>query len=577
MKRFFPYLHYLKSVRGTLALAVVAGLVFGVASGFSIPFFIEKVFRPAFSEAARTLTAGQIWLYASALPGVFLVRGIAGFFNSYLIAQCGARVLESIRIDFFRKLQVLPLSFFQDRAAGDLVSRGVADANQVQTVLTGVTNEIVKQPATLASALAALIYFSLQHRNLIFLLLCFAMIPVMLSLVRVVARNLLKRARQMQQEMGNVTARFSENLGALKEVRAFGLEEREVARFRAMTRLMLGFQLKVVKYTQVLSPALEFFAACGIGLAFVYAYRAAISGETFFALAGALYMSYEPIKKLGIINGELKKGTAALDRLEAILHAPVTITDPPQPIGVGRLRGEIVFDRVTFAYHADVPALCDVSISIPPGTVCALVGPSGAGKSTFANLVPRFYDATAGAVRIDGHDVRSMRLADLRRNIALVSQEPVLFNDTVYNNLLIGRPDASRTEVEAAAHNAFAHEFIETMPQSYNTMIGERGASLSGGQRQRLALARAFLRDAPILILDEATSALDSQSEDAVQQAFAKLVIGKTVLIISHRFSTIRAATMILVLDAGRVAASGNHASLYENNPLYRSLYDKQH
>jgi subfamily B ATP-binding cassette protein MsbA len=235
----------------------------------------------------------------------------------------------------------------------------------------------------------------------------------------------------------------------------------------------------------------------------------------------------------------------------------------------------VEFKDVTFAY-GDSPALSKVSARIPAGTVCALVGPSGAGKSTFANLVPRFYEAGAGAVTIDGLDVRSMKLADLRRNIALVSQEPVLFNDTIYNNLALGTAVASREEILAAARLAHAHEFIEQLPQGYDTMVGERGALLSGGQKQRIAIARAFLRHAPILILDEATSALDSDSEAAVQDALRHLVQGKTVLIIAHRFSTIRDASMILVFDKGEIVAQGDHASLYAGNALYKSLYDRQ-
>jgi subfamily B ATP-binding cassette protein MsbA len=253
----------------------------------------------------------------------------------------------------------------------------------------------------------------------------------------------------------------------------------------------------------------------------------------------------------------------------------LSITDPAQPATIGRLEGRIAFDDVTFAY-GETPALRNIGVAIPPGTVCALVGPSGAGKSTFVNLVPRFYETAAGSVTIDGIDVRAMRLADLRRNIALVSQEPVLFNDTIYNNLALGQPASSREEIIDAARQAHAHEFNEQLPQGYDTMVGERGALLSGGQKQRIAIARAFLRQAPILILDEATSALDSESEAAVQDALRKLVVGKTVLIIAHRFSTIRDATMILVFDQGRIVAQGNHASLYAGNPLYKSLYDRQ-
>jgi subfamily B ATP-binding cassette protein MsbA len=272
----------------------------------------------------------------------------------------------------------------------------------------------------------------------------------------------------------------------------------------------------------------------------------------------------------------MKRGQAAIDRLEVILNAPVTIRDPEQPVDVGRLRGDIAFEGIEFEYKPGKPVLWDVSTRIPAGTACALVGPSGAGKTTFINLVPRFYEAASGRITIDGIDIRSMRLADLRRNIAVVSQEPILFNDTIYNNLLLGRPGATRGEVEEAARDANAHDFISGLPLGYETIVGERGALVSGGQRQRLAIARAFLRNAPILILDEATSSLDSESEAAIQAALEKLLVGKTALIISHRFSTIRNASMILLFDSGRIVATGAHQALHSENSLYRSLYDRQ-
>jgi len=359
-------------------------------------------------------------------------------------------------------------------------------------------------------------------------------------------------------------------------VRAFGLEQREADRFAAGTHSLVTAQMKIAKYAQALTPAIEVLSAIGIAATLVFAFGSGVTLETFIAVVTALYMSYEPVKKIGALNNEIKRGTAALDRLEAVLHEPVTITDPAQPAAVGRLRGDIAFAGVTFAYDR-APVLRDVTVAIPAGTVCALVGPSGAGKTTFANLVPRFYEVGAGAVTIDRLDARAMRLADLRRNIAVVSQDPVLFNDTIYNNLLLGRLDAPRDDVMAAAIDAHADEFIRGFTHGYDTVVGERGALLSGGQKQRIALARAFLRNAPILILDEATSALDSESEAAIQDALRKLVVGKTVIIIAHRFSTIRDASLILVFDRGEIVARGNHASLYADNALYKSLYDRQH
>jgi ATP-binding cassette, subfamily B, bacterial MsbA len=335
-------------------------------------------------------------------------------------------------------------------------------------------------------------------------------------------------------------------------------------------------QMKVAKYALSLSPAIEFISAVGIAVTFVYSYRVHLELESFLAIVFALFSCYEPVKKLGAISNELKRGAASLDRIEDILDAPTVIDDPADPVQVGRLQGAIEFRNVSFAYTKDKSVLSNVSIKIPPGAVCALVGPSGAGKSTFANLVPRFYDTGSGSITIDGIDLRAMRTVDLRRNIAIVSQEPVLFNDSIYNNILIGRPDATREEVECAARDAFAHDFIQTLPDGYQTIVGERGGQLSGGQRQRIALARAFLRQAPILILDEATSALDSESEAFIQRALAKLMRNKTVLIIAHRFSTIRDATMIMVFQDYRVVAQGTHADLYQSNRLYKSLYDGQ-
>ncbi len=575
MKRFAPHLRHLRDVRWHFAAALFCAAIYGVASGFGVPYMMRFVFPKVFAEGAAELTRWQIFGYAMWLPAIFFVRGLSGYLNHYLINYCGFRVLEGVRTDYFAKLQRLPLAFFHKQATGDLISRGLADTNQLQMTLTNSANEAFKQPVIFLSAIGALIYLSLENENVVFMLLCVISIPLALIPIRIVGQNLLRRARQVQHTMGSVTERFSENLGALKEVRAFGLEEREQDRFRQTIQALFHVQLKVVKYAAALSPAIEFLAAIGIATAFVYAYHIRLPWEIFFAMCGALYFSYDPIKKIGFVANELKRGEASLDRLETILNEPETITDEPGAVDAGRLTGTIEFQNVSFAY-GEAPVLREANIVIPAGTVCALVGPSGAGKTTFASLVHRFYDATSGAVMVDGRNVRSFTVSSLRRNLALVSQDPVLFNDTVRSNIRLGRPGATDAEVERAAKNAFVHDFIPSLPQGYETMVGERGALLSGGQKQRLALARAFLRDAPILILDEATSALDTESERMVQEALRKLMHGRTVLIIAHRFSTIRDAGMILVFDRGRIIAQGPHADIYASNPLYRRLYDQQ-
>ncbi len=576
MTRFRPYLRYLVPVRGPLAFAILCGLLYGAASGAGLPLLVKYVFPRIFAPGTDPVPFLQIALVAAYIPFIFAVRALSGYLNSYFTQFAGVRILEALRGDYFRQLQVLPLSFVHGKQTGDLMSRGLADTQQLQFTLTLLANDGIKQPATLVSALAAVGYLAYTSEGVALALVCLAAVPLTVFPVRFVGRKVIKRAAQVQSQLGGVSSHFSENLAAAREVRAFGLEERETSRFAAACRALVTSQMKIVKYAQALTPAIEVISAAGIAVTLVYAYRSGLELETFIALITALYSSYEPVKKLGALNNELKRGTASLDRLEVVLHEPVTIADPAQPTTVGRLRGDISFANVSFAYRADTPVLHGVSTSLPAGCVCALVGPSGAGKSTFANLVPRFYEAASGTVAIDGIDVRAMRLADLRRNIALVSQEAVLFNDTVRENILLGRADASAAEVEQAARDASAHDFISALPQGYDTLVGERGASLSGGQRQRIALARAFLRNAPILILDEATSALDSESEAAIQSALQKLMVGKTVLIIAHRFSTIRNATKILVFDRGCIVGQGAHADLYASNPLYRSLFDRQ-
>jgi len=576
LRRLQPYFRYLRPVRAHLAAAILFGLFYAAATGLGIPALTNYVFPRIFNDAGPRMPWGEVVLVAAYIPFIFLVRAIAGYLNAYLIQFAGTRVLESLRLDYFRKLQVLPLSFVQSRQTGDLISRGLADTTQLQFVLTQLANDGIKQPGTLLFAVGFLVHKSVQAEGVALMLVCLAIVPLVVFPIRYIGKKVVKRAQQLQGQLGAVTSLFSENLSAAREVRAYGLEERESKRFADMTRSLFTYQLKITKYAQALSPAVEFIAAIGVAATLLYAYDAGVSKDDFLGVVTALFLAYEPIKKIGALNNELNRAHASLERLEVVLNEPVSIADPANPVEVSRLRGTVSFDQVSFAYATDNPVLHEINVSIPAGTVCALVGPSGAGKSTFANLVPRFFEASAGRVTIDGVDVRAMSLADLRRNIAIVSQDPVLFNDSIYQNLLLGRPDATREDVITAAKNAFAHDFITAEKEGYDAIVGERGVRLSGGQKQRIALARAFLRDAPILILDEATSALDSESEAAIQAALQKLMAGKTVLIIAHRFSTIRDASLILVFEQGRIVASGSHANLHATSPLYRTLYDRQ-
>jgi len=574
-QRIRPYFKYLKEVRSPIFAALFYAILYAASSGLGLPLLVQYVFPPIFNNELPKDLVIQI---VAAIPIAFLLRAWSSYRNSYFTQLAGVKILEALRSDYFRKLQFLPLSFLQRQSSGDLISRGLADTAQLQTTLTSIANDGVKQPFNLIGALVALGVIALTSDGGLVVLGCILIVPLSVLPIRYVGRKIIKRAQVLQGQLGSVTDVFAENLSAAREVRAFCLEKREGDRFAKQASALVVAQMRIAKYALALTPSIEFLSALGIAITLVVAYGSGLKFETFISIVTALYLSYEPIKKLAAINSDIKRAQASLDRLEVVLNEPLTITDPAKPVPVSQLRGDIRFDNLTFAYKEGEPVLKEINADIPAGTVCALVGPSGAGKTTFANLVPRFYEAGLGAVRIDGIDVRDMRLADLRRNIAIVSQDPVLFNDTIFNNLQLGRPEATREEIEQAARDAFAHEFIMKLEGGlgYDTVVGERGGRLSGGQKQRIALARAFLRRAPILVLDEATSALDSESEAFIQQALKKLVQGKTVLIIAHRFSTIRDASMIIVFEKGRIAARGSHTELYGSNPLYRKLYDGQ-
>ena len=578
--RFRPYYRYLSPVRVHFFSAILLGVICGGASGGGIPWMIGKVFKPFFENAgADRLGTWALVGLLTLIPVLIGVRCIALFLNTYLVAYCGTVVLEGLRGDLFAKFQRLPLGYFQKSRSGDLLARGVTDTQQVQQTLVTSANDMVVLPVTFLGAIGYIIYIACTVPGASLFLLGLGVIPVCVLPIRVIGRNLYKRAQQAFNAGGDVSELLRENLSAAREVRAFGLEAHENERFAAGVRRFFTLQMKVNKYAFAISPMVEFITAFGIAGALFMAYRAQTPWNSVFSMITALYFCYDPMRRMGKLQSEFTRGAAALDRIEQVMKEPEPIADPAVPKTLGQARGEIEFRNVTFTYGGDKPedtVLRDVSVHIPADSIVALVGPSGAGKSTFANLVPRFYDATSGSVLVDGIDIRDLRQADLRANIAVVSQDSFLFNDTIYNNLLLGRAGATRAEVEQAARDAFAHDFITAFPQGYDTVVGERGASLTGGQRQRIALARAFLRNAPILVLDEATSALDSESEAMIQKALQKLVVGKTVLMIAHRFSTLRDANLVLVFDRGQIVARGPHAEVYRTSPLYRGLYDQQ-
>ena len=455
------------------------------------------------------------------------------------------------------------------------MSRMLNDTSQLQSAIVKVVDSLVKEPATLLSAGVYLIYLSSVEEDISFVLIALATVPACVLPIKAIGKRILQKAGRTQKQAGELNHVLNENLSGPREIRAYNMAESENNRFAEACRRFLKQSLKVVKYDKSLTPILEVVTSFALVIALYVATVNEVDEGALASILAALYMCYQPIKKLGSVSNTLRKAEASLQRLEYLLHAEDTVPEAGNPKELGRVSGQVSMKGVFFSYEEQT-VLKDINAEIASGEVVALVGPSGAGKTTFANLVPRFYDVCAGSVRIDGIDVRDVRKAELRKQIALVSQEAILFSDTIANNIRIGKPGATEDEIKRAAQLANAHDFIEALEDGYETEVGERGSRLSGGQRQRISIARAFLKDAPIIILDEPTSALDAESEHQIQAALENLSKGRTVLIIAHRFSTIQHVDRILVFDRGRIVASGSHSELYENCTLYRSLYEKQ-
>ncbi len=572
MKRFRPYLKYFHPVRWHFVGGLVAGLIYAAATGAGLPL-AAKVVLPLIFEEDRGAEAAedphwlieviqnffqgigpqQLVVIACAwLPIMFFFRAAGGFLSSYLISFCGFRFLEQLRDDVFSKLQTLPVSFFQKHQAGDLLARLVGDAEMLRANISKIAIDLIKQPATLIFALCYLIGEAIKSEGTSLVLFSILSIPLCVFPLRAIARKLGKKAKHLQANAGDLSGQISEVLQSPMEIRAYNLEEHFVKRFRHRVHEILRYAMKVVKYRQMISPAVEFVAVTGLTVALYLGANKGMTLSSFMSIAVALYMCYEPVKRLGNIQSLLKQGEVAIDRLEEISLAEDSLPDPEEPQTPEKFTGEVTFEEVTFAYGEEC-ILKGVNISVQAGECVALIGPSGGGKSTLFNLIPRFYDVTSGAVLVSGLDTRKWAKAELRKHIAIVSQTPILFRGTIRENILLGRPNATENEVYQAAKQANAHDFILKQENGYDTNVSEQGISLSGGQRQRISIARAFLKGAPIILLDEATSALDNESETMIQESLKELIKNRTTLLIAHRLRTTEIADHVVELDKGEI------------------------
>lgn len=591
-KLAYFWTNFLHDQKSLVLISVVFGAISAGAAGFGVPFVLKEVFPIVFGEAPipvflqpivnylvspENQKTFMLWAAALFLPFIMLFKGTAAFFNVYYLTKAGLLILEKLRLRVFARLQELPLSFHEKHKRGDLLSKLIHQTQFLQEGIMSIANDLVIQPLTLLAALGYLVYSSLENEQVPFLLMNIIVAFICVPVVKKLGTRMLKSARNMLAGLGDITATIQENLTAQRDIRAFGLEKIQIRQLQEQIRDFFDVMMRMVLWQQAIRPAIEIVSACALAFSLYLGSSSGLTLSEFSALAAALYYCYEPIKKLGVVHNGLRMAAVMMDNVNSILFAEDNLAESENPVKLDRARGIIKFDNVQFAYDGKTRVLNDINIAVPEGQIVALVGPSGSGKTTFINLLCRFYDVNEGAVTIDGIDVRQLAKADLRRNIGLVSQHPVLFRGTIKENIALGSQQEIDDEVIYKAGNlAFIDEFTENHPDGYNRELGECGEGLSGGQRQRVSIARSFVKNSPIIILDEATASLDMTSEEKIQLSLLQLTEGRTTFIIAHRFSTIRHAHRILVFEKGHIVADGTHENLYASSPLYKDLYDMQ-
>ena len=554
------------------------GRILIAAAGSSAVGGLDAIFAYLSGPIVKQLFATKDWSLLQLLPlaiiAIFLFRGLARYVNDYFIRTSGQLAIQDIRNELYRKNMGLGLGYFSRNQTGALMSRVLNDVSLMQEGVANVITGLFRDGLGALFLLGTIFYLNWKLA-----LIAFLVLPATVFPAQKIGRRIKNAVRQSQEKIGDLSSILQESFAGIKVVKAFNMEEREISKFSEANRGFYHFLRKSIKYEGLAVPVMELLTSLGIA-AVVWASIAMIrkgtlTPEAFLSFIAAMIFLYNPIKKLNSTFNTLQRALAAADRVFESMDMEPEIVDPPSPLPLARAEGRVELVNVSFRYE-DENVLTGVSLRADRGEIVALVGPSGGGKSTLVSLITRFYDASEGAILIDGIDIRSLRLRDLLNQVALVDQETILFNDTIANNIRYGRPDAGDAEVEAAARAAFAHDFIAEMPEGYRTSIGDRGVRLSGGQRQRICIARALLKNAPILILDEATSALDTESEQMVQKALNNLMKNRTTFVIAHRLSTIVNADKIVVLEKGRIAESGSHSELLAHDGVYNKLYQMQ-
>lgn len=571
MTLYLRILSYIKPYMHRLIFAMFCTIM-AAAGNLYIPWIIKDMIDEVLADKNGTMLN---WIAASIIA-IFVVRGLFWYGQNYLMSYVGQSVIIDIRAAVFKKLQRLSVSFYDKNKTGTIMSYVTNDVNVLQSAMVENTIEMITEGFILIGSVVAMIY--LDWRLTLFTVCTF---PVVLWFMEFFGKKIRKTGGRIQECTADITSVLQESVASARVIKSFVREDYEVDRFDVENRANFRANMKNAQLMATLTPVVELVAAIGVTMIIWYGGNNVINGTI---TAGSLvaFLTYavnisNPIKRLTRVIGNIQKALAAAQRVFMIIDMPEEIAESRDAKQLPEVSGKVEFQNVSFAYDDKGNVITDLSFSVKPGEVIAIVGPSGAGKSTIANLLPRFYDVNKGDIKIDGHSVREVTLDSLREQVGIVPQETMLFNGSVYNNILYGRLDATKEEIEAAAKAANAHDFIMQLTDGYETKLGDRGVNLSGGQRQRIAIARAILKNPRILILDEATSALDTESERVVQEALDRLMVGRTSFVIAHRLSTVKNADKILVLEKGNLVESGTHDELLALDGLYAHLYKIQY
>ena len=553
-----------------LSVTFVFMIIIALATG-ATAWLLDPAIEKIFLEKDATM----IWLIPLGVIGILFIKGIATYFQVSILTEVGQKIVADTQIKMFSKITYADLGWLQGKHSGKFISNFLYDVNLLEQAVSGSLASGFRNLLTLICLLGVMFY---QDWELA--LIAMIALPLVGFLSSRLGKRMKKAATGTQAETGVLAMLISENLDGTRVVKAYQQEEAEIEKVSESIYRRMNLLVKAAKTKAAAAPFSEFLAGFGIAGAMYYAGIRGLQGELplneFISFLGAMMLAFQPLRSLSQINTYMQEGFSAAIRIFELLDSPVDIIENENLAKLNILDGEILLDQVNLSYKDSDLILKKISLSLPPNSITALVGPSGSGKTSILNLIPRFFDPQEGTISIDGQNIKDVKLSSLRSAIALVSQEPILFDISIGDNIAYGNKTASNEDIINAAKSASAHDFILKLPAGYDTLVGEKGYSLSGGQKQRLSIARAFLKDAPILLLDEATSSLDSESEHAVQKAIDVLMKNRTTLVIAHRLSTIEGANKIIVLNDGNIEETGTHLQLIESNGLYKKLYERQ-